>query len=100
MCVCALVRACVSEWVRARVCVRSSLHSLRSGQLLRCEIVNRIKVYIERNNLQVQLIRFRKQYRLNSRLLLRSEEFNATDVFTFGKSLHHKPVDSNHFNYP
>ena len=56
MCVCALVRACVSEWVRARVCVRSSLHSLRFGQLLRCEIVNRIKVYIERNNLQVQLI--------------------------------------------
>ena len=34
-------------------------------------------MYIERNNLQVKLIRFRKKYWLYSRLLLRSEEFNA-----------------------
>ena len=42
----------------------SSLHSVRSGQLLRCahkRIVNIIKVYIERKNVQVQLISFRKQ---------------------------------------
>ena len=65
------------------------------GQLLRCVrkcIVNIMKVYIERNNMQVELIRFRKKYRLYSRLLLRNEEFNATDVFTLGKSLQHVPV--------
>ena len=46
------------------VCIRSLLHSVRHGQLLRCahkRIVNNIKVYIERNNKQVELIRFRKK---------------------------------------
>ena len=46
------------------MCIRSSLHSLRFGQLLRCahkRIVNIMKVYIERNNKQVELIRFRKK---------------------------------------
>ena len=58
--------------------VSSSLHLVRFGQLLRCahkRIVSIMKVYIERNNMQVELIRFRKKYRLHSRLLLRSEEF-------------------------
>ena len=65
------------------------------GQLLRCahkSIVNIMKVDIERNNMQVELIRFRKKYHLYSRLRLQSQEFNATDVFTLGKSLQHKPV--------
>ena len=39
-------------------------------------IVNIMKVYIERNNMQVELIRFRKKYRLYSRLFLQSEEFS------------------------
>ena len=42
---------------------RSSLHSVRFGQLLRCarkRIVNIMKVYIERNTLQVKLIPLRK----------------------------------------
>ena len=39
---------------------------------------------IERNNMQVELIRFRKKYRLYSRLLLQREEFNATAMFTLG----------------
>ena len=46
------------------------------GQLLRCAykcIVNIMKVYIERNNIQVELIRFRKKYRLYSCLRLRGE---------------------------
>ena len=43
-----------------------------------------MKVYIERKNMQVELIRFRKKYRIYSRLLLRTDEFNATRVFTFG----------------
>ena len=67
--------------------IRSSLHSVRFGQLLRCahkRIVNIMNVYIERKNMQVELIRFRKKYRLYSRLLLRGEEFNATRVFTLG----------------
>ena len=56
-------RVCVC----ACVCVRLSLHSVRFGQLLRCahkRIVNSMKVYIERKNIQVELIRFRKKYRL------------------------------------
>ena len=36
-----------------------------------------MKVYIERNNVQGELVRFRKKYRHYSRLLLRSEEFKA-----------------------
>ena len=69
------------------VCIRTSLHSVRFGQMLCCahkRIVNIMKVYIERKNVQVELIRFRKRYRLYSHLLLRGEEFNATRVFTLG----------------
>ena len=40
-------------------------------------IVNIMKVYIERNNLQLELIRYRKKCRLCSHLLLRSNGFNA-----------------------
>ena len=57
------------------VCIRSSLHSVRFGQMLRCahqHIVNIMKVYVERNSMQVELIRFCKKYRLYSR----SEEFS------------------------
>ena len=46
------------------VCIRSSLHSVRFGQLLRCthkRIVDITKVYIERNNMKVELIRFHKK---------------------------------------
>ena len=44
--------------------IRSSRHSVRFGQLLRCahnRIVNIMKVYIDRNDVQVELIRFRKK---------------------------------------
>ena len=47
----------VGGWVF--VCIRSSIHSVRFGRLLRCahkRIVNIMKVYIERKNMQVQLI--------------------------------------------
>ena len=53
------------------VCLLPSLHSVRFGQMLRCahkRIVNIMKVYIERSTMQVDLIRFRKKYRLYSRL--------------------------------
>ena len=53
------------------VCLLPSLHSVHFGQLLRCahkRIVNIMKVYIKRNNIQVVLIRFRKKYHLYSRL--------------------------------
>ena len=49
-------------------------------------------MYIERNNMQDELMQFRKKYRLYSRLLLRSEEFNVTDVFTLTKLIQHKPL--------
>ena len=66
------------------VCIRSSLHSVHFGQLLRRaheRIVNIMKLYIKRINIQVELIglRFRKKRSPYSRLLLRSEVFNATD---------------------
>ena len=40
-------------------------------------VVNIMKVYIERNNLQLELIRYRKNCWLYSRLLLRSDRSNA-----------------------
>ncbi len=61
------------------------IHSVRFAQLLRCahkRIVNIIKVYMERMNRQLELIRFRKNYRIYSRLLFRTVEFNATCMFT------------------
>ena len=67
----ALVEVCVAD---------PCLLSFRFGQLLRCahkRIVNIIKVYIERSNVQVELIQFRNKYRLYSRLFLRSKEFNV-----------------------
>ena len=76
VCVCVCACACVRACVRVCVCVLPSLHSVRFGQLLRCahkRIVNIMKVYTERNNIQVELIRFRKKYRLYSRLRLRGE---------------------------
>ena len=60
-----MVRGCSDVCVF--VCIRSSLHSVCFGHLLRCahtRIVNTMKVCIERKNLQVQLIPFRKTYRL------------------------------------
>ena len=53
--------------VCVRACIRSLLHSVRFGKLLRCahkRIINITKVYIERKNIQVELIPFRKKYRL------------------------------------
>ena len=49
------------------VCLLPSLHSVRFGQLLRYayqRIVNIKKVYIEKNNIEVELIRFRKDIAL------------------------------------
>ena len=78
------------------VCQLNSLNLLLLGSCyaghIYKRIVNIMKMYIERNNMHVELIRFHKKYRLYSLLLLRSYDFNATDVFTLGKSLQHKPV--------
>ena len=53
-----MVRGCSGgcSYGESFVCIRSSLHSVRFGQLLRCahkRIVNIMKVYIERKNMQV-----------------------------------------------
>ena len=77
------------------LCVSYALHLLLLGCCYAVHInaiVNVMKVYIERATMQDELIRFRKKYRHYSRLLLRSVAFNATDMFTPGKSLQHKPV--------
>ena len=80
----AFVRSCV--WSTG-VCLLSLLHSVRFGHQLRCahkRIANIRKVYMERKNMQLELIRFRKKYRIYSRLLFRTDEVNATRVFTLG----------------
>ena len=63
-----MVRGCLAVCLGGSVYVviRSSLHSVRFGQLLHCgcahkRIVNIMKVYIKRNSIQVELIRFRKK---------------------------------------
>ena len=46
---------CSQDWIF--VCIRFSLHLVRFGQLLRCaheRIVNIMKVFIERKNMQVE----------------------------------------------
>ena len=53
---------------RPPVTVCQLLTSFTFGQLLRCAHKRIMKVYIERNNMPVDLIRFRKKYRLYSRL--------------------------------
>ena len=76
----AFVRSCVWSLV-------DSIHSVRFGQLLCCahkRIVNIMKVYMERKNRQLEIIRFRKKYRIYSGLLFRTDEVNATRVFTLG----------------
>ena len=73
------------------VCVCMCVCQLRAGftsfgQLLRCahkRIVNIMIVYIEKNNMQVELIRSRKQYRLYSHLRLRSEEFRRDPRYVY-----------------
>ena len=83
-----------------RSCVWSSLDSIRFGQILRCahkRIVNIMKVYMERKNRQLELIRFRKKYRIYSRLLFRTDEVNATRMFTLGSRYNINMFDSNHF---
>ena len=95
VCVCVCVFACVCVCLRACVCVRSTLHSVRFGQLSRCapkRIVISMKVCIERNNMQVQLIRFRKKDRLDVDVGNFEVDTFATDVFTHGNSFQHMPV--------
>ena len=70
-------------WVGACLCVSDP----RFGQQLRCahkRIVNRIKVYIERNNMQVELIRFRKKISPLFTFTFAKREFKVTRVFTLG----------------
>ena len=78
VCVCACVRACV----RACVCVCVSDPRLIQLALASYYAVNIIKVYIERCNMQVALIRFRKKYRLYPHLRLRLEEMHSSKFRT------------------
>ena len=65
------------------VSIYLSLHLVRFGQLLRCadkRIVNIMKVYIERNNLQLELVWYHKKCWLYSCLLMWSIRFNAISL--------------------
>ena len=75
-------RACVeirsvlaeaSQVVPARRRMSETLYVTFPATYSRCCLKFSIKVYIERNNIQVELIRFRKKYQLYSRLRLRIE---------------------------
>ena len=52
--------------------------------------ISAIKVYLKRNSLQVELIRCRKNCLVYSRLLLRSDGFNATERKS--GNVEHKPL--------
>ena len=62
------------------MCIRSSLHSVRFGQLIRCEHKRIVNFYYNDSVHRTEQLtsgintRFRKQYRLYSSLRLRSEE--------------------------
>ena len=81
------------DWISTLlVClfVSSSLCLVRFCQLLRYtdnRIVNMMKVYIKRNNLQVELIRYSKTWSLYSRYLC-----EATD------SMQYRPPNVNEFS--
>ena len=80
MIVCVCMQMCVC------LCVSYSLHLLLLGSCYAVHINTLsiiLKVYIERNNMQVELIRFRKKYRYFSRLRLLSEDFrNPSYVYS------------------
>ena len=83
------------SFVWVEVCLsdpRSIQFTLASSYSVHKRIVNRIKVYIERSNMQVELIRFRKNISPLIMFTLRSEEFNVARVFTLGKSFPHVHV--------
>ena len=85
------------------VCIRSSLHSVRFGQLLRYahqRIINIIKVYIERSNMQVELIRFRKPYRLFHVYFCEARKSMRPACLPLESRYNIILFDSNHFNYP
>ncbi len=82
--------------LRLNYAITPQLHYYASITLLRYAdkcIVNIMKVYIGRNNLQLELIRYRKQCGLYSRLLLRSVGFSAISPSEcISGSFVHKPV--------
>ena len=57
---CSCVRSCARSCVRLRVCYPRFIQ-FALGSCAHKRIVNIMKLYIERNNIQVELIRFRKQ---------------------------------------
>ena len=73
-----------------------------SGQLLHCahkRIVNIMKVYIERNNMQVELIRFRKSPLFTFTFAKRGIQCDRR-VYVLEMCYNISLFDSKHFNYP
>ena len=95
--VCVCVCACV------RACIRSSLHSVRFGKQLHCahkRIVNIMKVYIERKNIQVELIRFRKKYRHFHINFCEARYSTRLACLRLDSRYNISMFNGNHFNYP
>ena len=86
------------------VCMRASLYSVRFRQLLRCahkHIVNNIiiKVHIERNNMQVELIRFRKSIAFIHVYFCEAKNSTRPACLHWESHYNISMFDSNHFNY-
>ena len=92
--------------VRARVCVFESQHCgsfTYFGQLLRCihkRIVNIMKVYIERNNMQVELTRFRKKIDFIGVYVCEAWKSMRPTCLRLASRYNIRMPDSIHFNYP
>ena len=91
--------------VRSPVCpcgvwVVPSIHSVRIGQLLCCahqRIVNIMKLYIESNNIQVELIRFHNKYRLIQVYFFKPMKSTRLACLRLDSRYNISLFDSNHF---
>ena len=83
--------------------IRSSLHSVRFRQLLRCankRTVNIMKVYIERKNMQVELIRFRKKIAFIHIFFCEAKNSTRLACLSLDSRYNISLFDSNQYNYP
>ena len=77
------MRASLHVYVYLHVCLLDIVHLVRFGQLLRYadkRIVTIMKVYIERNSLQVEVVRCRNFFGSIYVYFLRSEVFNIIQL--------------------
>ena len=114
LCVCVFVCLCVCVFVCVFVCVCVCVcvcvfvcwlrHSFTSfGHMLRCAhkcIVNIMKLYIERINMQVEIIRFPKKNIAFIHVYFCEARNSTRPTCLRFENRYSSLFDSNHFNYP